>query len=466
MSAVRRQHRRCTRLVALSLALSLVIAGVAVPKAEAGAGAPTDAMRDFFAAVNVILNDPRTEDQPLERLRAVRRHVDDVFDFREAAMLALGREWSARTAPEQNEFVALFADLLERSFVWRVAGKAALGGGVKVHYLGETVEGDVASVDTAVTARDGNDLKLEYRMVRRAERWVVRDVVMDGVSTMENYHAQFQRVVRDSSWRDLMGQLRAKVGAPAVQMAAPAAPAPRASAMVAGPAVPPDIDRAIHEERQAVTRDLAAVVTPGLAVRDVVPLSPLRPVAPAPPTLERRVAPAPPPIAPAPAAVAPAPSAPLAALGSVETPRTIHPGGGDRIAPPEPPRTNRIGDGERRGPVDTRHVGRRAEPAAISPTITVAVPSAPMERPRAAKPAVIRASETPAYWIQIGAYRNATTAGRVAERVKGEILIVRAPGAGDPLLRVRVGPFANRAQAASRLRDFQTLGYQPFIAAD
>ena len=85
-------------------------------------------MRDFFGAVNVVLSNPRTEDQPLERLRAIRRHVDDVFDFREAARLALGRQWAAHTAVEQNEFVALFADLLERSFVWRVAGKAALGG--------------------------------------------------------------------------------------------------------------------------------------------------------------------------------------------------------------------------------------------------------------------------------------------------------------------------------------------------
>src|SRR4029079_14273555 len=98
--------------------------------------------------VTVTRNAHRPEIQPLERLRAVRRHVDDVFDFREAAMVALGREWSAHTTIEQNAFGPRFSDLLERSFVWRVAGKAALGGGVKVNYLGETVEGDVASVET------------------------------------------------------------------------------------------------------------------------------------------------------------------------------------------------------------------------------------------------------------------------------------------------------------------------------
>src|SRR6266850_1656094 len=181
----------------LVVALVVVLAVVARP-AVARAGEPTDALRDFFGAVNVVLNDPTTERQPMDRLRAIRRHVNDVFDFREASMLALGREWTARTHVEQNEFVALFADLLERSFVWRLAGKASLDGGVKVQYVGETVAGDAAIVEADVAARDGNDLKLEFRMVRRADRWVVRDLVMYGVSTMENYHAQFQRVVRDS----------------------------------------------------------------------------------------------------------------------------------------------------------------------------------------------------------------------------------------------------------------------------
>ncbi len=374
-------------------------------------------MRDFFAAVNVVLVDPRTTDQPMEKLRAIRRHVDQVFDFREAAILALGREWSAHTAVEQNEFVVLFADLLERSFVWRVAGKAALGGGVKVHYVGETMEGDVATVDTAVAARDGSDLKLEYRMVRRSDRWVVRDVVMDGVSTMENYHAQFQRVVRDSSWRDLLGQLRAKVGAPPVQIAAawPApGPVPRPIAMVVGPPAPPELDRPIPEERQAIARDVAAVVTPGLAMRDVPPFAP-----PAPRTPERRVAPAPPPIAPGPAPVTRAPAAPT-------------------------------------GP-----------PAMEIQRAAAVVPAAPLERPRAPGPAVARAFGTPPpFWIQVGAYRNPTTAGQVARRIKGEIMIAPSLTAGDPLLRVRVGPFGNRAQAVARLHDLQKLGYLPFVATD
>jgi ABC-type transporter MlaC component len=459
VNAVKGPHRGCTTLTALALASSLVVSSVVPPRAEAGA--PTDTMRDFFAAVNVVLADSRTDDQPMEKLRAIRRHVDEVFDFREAAILALGREWSAHTALEQNEFVGLFADLLERSFVWRVAGKAALGGGVKVHYVGETMHGDVATVDTAVAARDGNHLKLEYRMARRADRWVVRDVVMDGVSTMENYHAQFQRVVRDSSWRDLLGQLRAKVGAPPVQIAAapPApSPVPRPTAMVVGPPAPPELDRPITEERQAIARDVAAVVTPGLAVRDVPLFGP-----PAPRTPERRVAPAPPPIAPGPAPITTAPAAPTAppAITDVARPHRLR--DVDRVSAPEPPRA----EIQRAAAVEPPRASRIKNGAGDVSSMTAVVPSAPLERPRAPKPGLARASGMPpAFWIQVGAYRNPATAGQVARRIKGEITIAPSPTAGDPLLRVRVGPFVNRAQAVARLRDLQKLGYQPFVAAD
>jgi phospholipid transport system substrate-binding protein len=425
---------------------------------RAWAGTPTDAMRDFFGAVNVALTDPRTEDQPLERLRTIRRHVHDVFDFREAAMLALGREWTARTHVEQNEFVALFADLLERSFVWRVAGKASLGGGVKVQYVGETVAGDTAIVETAVAARDGNDLKLEYRMARRADRWVVRDVVMDGVSTMENYHAQFQRVVRDSSWRDLMSQLRAKVGAPPVTVQVATGPA-TPSAPVVAPLAPSDLDRPGLEERHAAARDLAAVVTPGLALRDV----PRPPQAhQAAPVVAQATPPSPPSRAIAAAALPVAErAAGVSAAVVIPSESASSARRATEIGPAAPARANRAPEA---GSVTGAH-SPMAMLAAVSGL--AAVSPAPIEPPRSTRPVITRPAAAPSvYWLQVGAFRNPTIAIRIAGQVKGEILVA-PPTAGDrgePIMRVRVGPFTDRAQAVARLRQLQGLGYQPFIA--
>ena len=430
------------RAIVGAASLAVVVVGLLAPS-QARAGAPTDAMRDFFGAVNVVLNDPATEDQPLERLKAIRRHVDDIFDVREAAMLALGREWSAQTPLEQNEFVALFADLLERSFVWRVAGKASLGGGVKVQYLGETVAGDTAAVDTTIASRDGGDLKLEYRMVRRADRWVVRDVVMDGVSTMDNYHAQFQRVVRDASWPDLMAQLRAKVASSSVQVAGTAGAAP---AGLAGPGA--DVDRAVSDNRVAAANDLAAVVTPGLAVRDVNPV----------PVPRRRLA----------GAASDIPmTEPSREITQAPAPReSAAPAATIPLVTPRPPRSDESrASSPKPTPTFTPASGASVgAPRSASRLTAITPPAQPVRvtpQPLAARPAV-----APGFWIQVGAFRNATVADRVAQRVRGEIFVA-PPASGartEPLLRVRVGPFAERGQAVARLRELQGLGYQPFIA--
>ena len=97
-----------------------------------------------------------------------------------------------------------------------------------------------------------------------------------------------------------------------------------------------------------------------------------------------------------------------------------------------------------------------------------AVTPAPIEPRRSTKPVVVRPAAAPAgYWLQVGAFRNAAIASRIAGQVKGEIMVA-PPGTGDrsePILRVRVGPFGDRAQAVARLHQLQSLGYQPFIAA-
>ena len=447
----------------------VLLAGVALAAGPARAGEPTDALRDFFGAVNVVLNDPTTEQEPMERLRAIRRHVNEVFDFREAAMLALGREWAARTPLEQNEFVALFADLLERSFVWRVAGKATTAGGVRVQYLGENVEGDNATVETAIAARDGNDLRLGFRMVRRSERWVVRDVVMDGVSTMDNYHAQFQRLARDGTWPELIAQLRAKVGTGSVQVAAAPPPTMWPSELrvsdrvvepmvpVPSPPVPSAIVRPLETAVVPVRSPYSAPPPTGARPPTVTPMPSVMPipsVTQLPTVTQMPSAPSVPPapsVAPAPSAVAPAPSE---TAGSGHPPSTPPPA---KImpAPPEPV---------------------TARPALSTPPETpIATPvrdvplTAPRVEPRIAPAGVARATVArptagATWWVQVGAYRSAGAAGRVAAKVHGEIFVVAAPGDGEPpLLRVRVGPFADRTRAEARRHELEAKGWRAFL---
>lgn len=193
-------------LIVAAACFALVLLGCP----EVWAQSPTDTLRDFFAEVNKTLAEPETEGQPTERLIAVRTLVNDLFDFRDAAELALGREWQARTPAEQEEFVQLFADLLERSYVLRVASKASVNAGVRVRFLAEAVDRDAATVRTAVVSRDGGEILLDYHMSKRGERWMIRDVVIEGVSLVANYRAQFQRVIQGSSYPELVAEMKAK----------------------------------------------------------------------------------------------------------------------------------------------------------------------------------------------------------------------------------------------------------------
>lgn len=179
------------------------------------AGAPTDTLRATFTEANTIISDPATEDRPLERLVAIRALFARVFDFRGAAEQVLGPEWKARTTVEQREFTSIFSGFVQRGFVYWLASVAEVdnnGGGITVYYLGESVERDRAAVRTAIVGRGGRQIGLDHWMVQQGNRWLVRDITIDGVSLLTNYRAQFDRVIRASSYRDLMVRMQERVG--------------------------------------------------------------------------------------------------------------------------------------------------------------------------------------------------------------------------------------------------------------
>ena len=331
-------------LLSLALALGLLMT------APAWAASPTETLQTFFGSANAILQpvDPaRGLDEPRQRIRGL---VDQVFDYQEAAELVLGPVWQSRTPAQQAEFVRLFAEFLERGFVAMIGSKASVASGVRVQYLGESVDGQSATVATTLLTRSGSDLPVEYSMLRWDGRWMVRDVVIEGVSLIANYRAQFTRVLRTSSYSALIAKMRGEAAEPS------------------------------QPERSIV----AAVETA--------------------------------PAAPAPTATATAPPA--------------------------------------------------VQPA------TVARTPPPVPTPVAAQPPV-RASLVAAtyYWVQLGAFKTADAAVRMAGQLRRAGItasnspLMSLPGqTAAALARVRVGPFASRADAQSTLHELVARGYTPFIA--
>jgi phospholipid transport system substrate-binding protein len=175
---------------------------------DAWAGPPTDQLRTQIDRVVKALEDPelKKENKHKERRAFVRKIAEEIFDFTETAKRSLGRHWQQRTPAERKEFVDLFADLLERSYL----SKIELYNGEKILYLGDTVDGDYATVRTKLLTKQGTEIPVEYRMVRQNDRWIVYDVVIEGVSLVANYRTQFNKIIQTSSYQELVRKMKAK----------------------------------------------------------------------------------------------------------------------------------------------------------------------------------------------------------------------------------------------------------------
>jgi phospholipid transport system substrate-binding protein len=195
-----------TFLVRLALACALLVAPLAAR--EADAGAPTDQLRSQVDRVLKLLEDPglQSPDKARERRVAVRKVADEIFDFGETARRALGRHWAARTPEERDEFVRLFGDLLERSYI----SKIELYGGEKIQYIGDRIDGDTALVQSKLLTKNGSEVPIEYRMLKKAERWLVYDVVIEGVSLVANYRTQFNKIIQTSSFQELVKKMKTR----------------------------------------------------------------------------------------------------------------------------------------------------------------------------------------------------------------------------------------------------------------
>ena len=187
--------------------MSFVAALVLSLASTAVAGAPTDALRQTVDQVVKILSDPALADKPEARRAQVRKVAESIFDYPETARRALGQHWSARTPQEQQEFVKLFSELLDRSYI----SKIELYQGERVQYVGETIDRNDATVKTLIaTKKGGESIPVDYRMHLKDGRWLVYDVFIEGVSLVSNYRTQFNKIVQTESYDALVQRLRAK----------------------------------------------------------------------------------------------------------------------------------------------------------------------------------------------------------------------------------------------------------------
>ena len=208
-------RRRPVRHLLVSYLGIGVLAGLVVwAPAPARAGAPTDQLKASVEQIIKVLENPalRAEARSQERRAAIRKEAEGVFDFTETAKRALGRHWQGLAEKDRQEFTSLFTDLIERAYISKIERYS----GERIAYAGEAMDGGLATVRTRFVTKQGTEVPVDYRMQQRGDRWLVYDVSVEGVSLINNYRTQFDKIIQTSSYAELVRKMKsAELSAPA-----------------------------------------------------------------------------------------------------------------------------------------------------------------------------------------------------------------------------------------------------------
>ena len=176
----------------------------------AQAGEPLDLVRAAVDKAIQTLKDPKlqSQDKKRERIDRLREALNPIFDYEEMAKRALGTHWRRRTPAEQEEFVKLFRDFLERIY----SDKIDLYGGEKVRFGREVVDKDFAQVESTIVKPKGEEIAVTYKLRQTNGQWKVYDAVVENISIVNNYRSQFDRIISSSSYEELVKRLHEKAG--------------------------------------------------------------------------------------------------------------------------------------------------------------------------------------------------------------------------------------------------------------
>ncbi len=190
----------------VGLVVAALLAGTPACAAPATA---TETLKPAIDHALRILDDPALKGaaHTHERRLALRAVIERVVDFPDAARRAMGMHWRDRTDAERAEFIALFKDVVTYSYI----AQLELYAGEAVTFTGESEREDTTTVSTRIAARRG-PIPVDYRMHRTPDgAWRIVDVLVEGVSLVGNYRAQFNTIIQTASYAELVRRLKARV---------------------------------------------------------------------------------------------------------------------------------------------------------------------------------------------------------------------------------------------------------------
>lgn len=190
-----------------ALLFALLCGFAAAPAAMADPMPPDQLVRTTADEVLAVLRaDPDGDMRALSDL--VDKRVVNHFDFGAMTRLAVGKYWRQADSAQQATLTSEFRTLLVRTY--SVALKAFVDYHIDYRPLDLAADDRQATVQTMVSKDGGKPIRMDYRMIERADGWKVYDVLVDGVSLVVNYRSLFGSTVERSGIGGLIKLLHDK----------------------------------------------------------------------------------------------------------------------------------------------------------------------------------------------------------------------------------------------------------------
>jgi len=173
-------------------------------------GQPTEAVKGNVDKVMDVLRDPslKAESAKKTKKNKIRDISQDMFEFTELSKRSLGKNWSKFDPDQQKEFVELYKSLLEDTY----ADKLMSYTDVKIVFSKEVALTEkTVEVQSTVLTKSG-EVPIYYRVILKGGVWRVYDVVIEGISLINNYRSQFKEILVNKPPESLLETLRKKVG--------------------------------------------------------------------------------------------------------------------------------------------------------------------------------------------------------------------------------------------------------------
>lgn len=167
---------------------------------------PTEDVKKTVDEVVRIVADKDMKKNEAKRRQALKKAISTIFDYSEMAKRSLGKHWNPRTMAEKKQFTEIFATLLENSY----AGKIESYNNERIVYIRDIVEDNYAEVKSKVVTAARDEFTLDYRLLKQSNKWMVYDVIIEGVSLVSNYRSQFNKIITADGYSTLVKKLQTK----------------------------------------------------------------------------------------------------------------------------------------------------------------------------------------------------------------------------------------------------------------